>query len=165
MKRLILTLVGKDEECMIEDVANAIANHNGNWTVSKLSHLGGYLAGILQIEIEDSDIPYLTAELAKITTLDIHVQEADETKEPAEQRIQLVISGNDRPGIVKELTTLVKTKGANLVHFESRKQNAVNWDIPLFHAVATIEVPDNVSRDEMVSALESLSPTVVVDIE
>lgn len=165
MKQLVLTLIGKDKAGLVEQLATVISSHNGNWMASNLSHLAGYFAGILQVEVSEQDLPGLTAALDSITDLDIRVQHGLPVDINEQQQLRFVITGNDRPGIVRELSSVIKHKGTNIIHFESSKQSAPNWGVPLFHAVATVELPSGLSRDEVVKALEAIATDIIVDIE
>ena len=165
MKQLVLTLIGKDKAGLVEKLATVISTHNGNWMASNLSHLAGYFAGILQVEVAEQDLPALTAALEQISELDIKIQQGVASTLRTEQQLQFVITGNDRPGIVRELSSVLKHKGSNIIHFESSKQSAPNWGVPLFNAIATVELSAGISRDEVVRALEAIATDIVVDIE
>lgn len=165
MKQLVLTLIGKDKAGLVETLATVVSAHNGNWMASNLSHLAGYFAGILQIEVAEQDLTELTSALEKISDLDIKIQHGIASNLHEQQHLKFVITGNDRPGIVRELSSVIKHKGTNIIHFESNKQSAPNWGVPLFNAVATVELPTGVSRDEVVRALEAIATDIVVDIE
>ena len=163
MKQLVLTVVGQDQSGLVEQVANAVMNHKGSWLASNLSHLAGYFAGIVQIEVPDDQISGLKSQLADIE----HVTVEEETFETLAggEKLNFVITGNDRPGIVHELSTVIKHKGANIIQFTSNQQSAPNWGVPLFNAVATVELPKHMSRDTVIEALESLANDLIVDIE
>lgn len=165
MKQLVLTIIGKDKSGLVETLATVVSTHNGNWMASNLSHLAGYFAGILQLEVAEQDLAALTAALEKITDLDIKIQHGIASSLNEQQHLKFVITGNDRPGIVRELSSVIKHKGTNIIHFESSKQSAPNWGVPLFNATATVELPSSVSRDEVVRALEAIATDIVVDIE
>lgn len=165
MKQLVLTLIGKDKAGLVERLATVVSEHNGNWMASNLSHLAGYFAGILQVEVAEQDLVALTDALQNISELDIKIQHGEETTLNNQQLLKFVITGNDRPGIVRELSSVIKHKGTNIIHFESEKQSAPNWGVPLFNAVATVELPASVSRSEVVNALEAIAADIVVDVE
>lgn len=165
MKQLVLTLIGKDKAGLVERLATVVSEHNGNWMASNLSHLGGYFAGILQVEVAEQDLVALTDALQNISELDIKIQHGEQTTLNNQQFLKFVITGNDRPGIVRELSSVIKHKGTNIIHFESEKQSAPNWGVPLFNAVATVELPASVSRNEVVNALEAIAADIVVDVE
>ncbi|HJS15588.1 MAG TPA: ACT domain-containing protein [Rheinheimera sp.] len=165
MKQLILTVIGQDKAGLVEQLATVIASHQGNWMASNLSHLGGYFAGILQLEVSEEHVFALTTELERMADLDIKIQQGLHSEVHLDKQLQFVITGNDRPGIVRELSSVIKHKGANIIHFESSKQSAPNWGVPLFHAIATVELPVGLNKDEVVKALEAIASDVVVDIE
>ena len=48
----------------------------------------------------------------------------EETKHCEQSQINLVITGNDRPGIVQELSSVIRHKGASIIHFTSKQQSA-----------------------------------------
>ena len=165
MKQLVLTLIGKDKAGLVEQLATLINDHHGNWTASNLSHLGGYFAGILQVEVAPEHAENLTSALATMADLDVKIHHGIDTSVNEHKLLKFVITGNDRPGIVRELSSVIKHKGTNIVHFESSKQSAPNWGSPLFHAIATVELAEGLNKDEVVSALEAIATDVVVDIE
>ncbi|MGI5309020.1 glycine cleavage system protein R [Rheinheimera sp. WS51] len=165
MKQLVLTLIGQDKPGLVDHLATVVNDNNGNWTASNLSHLGGYFAGILQLEVAEQDLPKLTQALEQISDLDIKIQHGIAHTLNEQQHLRFVITGNDRPGIVRELSSVIKHKGTNIIHFESSKQSAPNWGVPLFTAIATVELPNGVSRDEVVKALEAIASDIVVDVE
>ncbi len=165
MKQLILTVIGQDKAGLVEQLATVIASHHGNWMASNLSHLGGYFAGILQLEVPEEHLFALTTELERMSDLDVKIQQGLDSTTNQDKQLQLVITGNDRPGIVRELSSVIKHKGANIIHFESSQQSAPNWGVPLFHAIATVELPAGLNKDEVVKALEAIASDVVVDVE
>lgn len=165
MKQLVLTLIGKDKAGLVEQLATLINDHHGNWTASNLSHLAGYFAGILEVEVADEHLEPLSLALTSMQDLDIKIQQGITTSVNHHKLLKFVITGNDRPGIVRELSSVIKHKGTNIIHFESAKQSAPNWGSPLFHAIATVELPDGLNKDEVVYALEAIATDVVVDVE
>jgi glycine cleavage system regulatory protein len=165
MKQLVLTLIGQDKAGLVEQLATLIAEYHGNWTASNLSHLAGYFAGILQIEVAEEDVAALTTALQQMKDLDIRVHHGVDSRVNEHKLLRFVITGNDRPGIVRELSSVIKHKGTNIIHFESSKQSAPNWGVPLFNAIATVELPDGLNKDEVVHALEDIASDVIVDVE
>lgn len=165
MKQLVLTIIGKDKAGLVEQLSRVINEHKGNWMASNLSHLAGFFAGIVQIEVAEQNLDTLTSALASIKDLDIRVQQGEDSTLDKGQQLRFVITGNDRPGIVRELSTILSHKGANIVAFESSKQSAPNWGSPLFHALATIQLPAGIEREEVTAALEAIATDIVVDLE
>ncbi|OBP16196.1 glycine cleavage system protein R [Rheinheimera sp. SA_1] len=165
MKQLVLTLIGKDKAGLVEQLATIISSHQGNWTASNLSHLAGFFAGILQVEVAAEHAAELSKALESMPGLDIKIHEGITSQVNEHKLLKFVITGNDRPGIVRELSSVIKHKGTNIVHFESSKQSAPNWGVPLFNAIATVELPDGLDKDEVIRALEDIASDVMVDVE
>ncbi|ATC95926.1 glycine cleavage system protein R [Pseudoalteromonas tunicata] len=165
MKQLVLTLIGEDKPGLVEQLSAIILQHNGNWLASNLSHLCGHFAGILQVEVPESHHQDLTNALHSFDQLEIKIEEGSHQAPDTTNHLNFVITGNDRPGIVQELSSIIRHKGASIVHFTSKQQSAPNWGVPLFNAVATVELPKGMDKNEVVLALESLTSDVIVDIE
>jgi glycine cleavage system regulatory protein len=163
MKQLVLTIVGKDQSGLVENVSNVVMDHKGSWLASNLSHLGGYFAGIVQIEVPDEQVASLKTALAAVEHVTVEEDVFDAVQ--SSEEINFVITGNDRPGIVNELSSIIKHKGANITHFTSNQQSAPNWGVPLFNAVATVELPEGMCKDVVIEALEELASDLIVDIE
>ena len=107
MKQLVLTLIGQDKAGLVEQLATLIAEYHGNWTASNLSHLAGYFAGILQVEVAEQHVAALTAALQQMKDLDIRVQHGVDSRVNEQKLLKFVITGNDRPGIVRELSSVI----------------------------------------------------------
>jgi glycine cleavage system regulatory protein len=72
--------------------------------------------------------------------------------------------GNDRPGIVQELTAILSRFNLNILTFDSRCVSAPNWGAQLFKAKVLIGVDEAFELDELRYALEDLADDLVVDI-
>ncbi len=163
MKQLVLTIVDKDKTGLVESISNVVMAHKGNWLASDLVHLGGYFAGIIQVGIPETQLGSLRIEMAKLKGVTIEDDEYTETENT--DQLNFIITGNDRPGIVNELSSIITHKGANIIHFTSKQQSAPNWGVPLFNAVATVELPNTIDKHVVIEALESLASDLIVDVE
>ena len=75
------------------------------------------------------------------------------------------VMGNDKPGIVQELTSILNQFNLNIVSFSSHCESAPNWGSLIFKATAVIAVPASFDQDALQDALEALSNDLVVEIE
>ncbi|WP_404341388.1 glycine cleavage system protein R [Pseudoalteromonas mariniglutinosa] len=166
MKQLVITILGQDRPGLVEDISAAILNHHGNWLTSNLSHLAGHFAGIIEVAVPEQHLQELQDSLYGLPQLEVKIERGNSTlSEGAGQEINFVITGNDRPGIVQELASVIRHKGASITHLNSKQQSAPNWGVPIFSAVATVALPKGMDRDEVVNALESITTDLIVDIE
>ncbi|WP_018692314.1 glycine cleavage system protein R [Algicola sagamiensis] len=165
MKQLILTIVGPDKPGLVDGLSQMVLEHKGNWLKSDLSHLAGQFAGIVQIEIDDNNHEALCHAVEGMVDLDIRVHEGRQEEEKTRSEINFAITGNDRPGIVQELSSVLAQNGANIVHFTSAQQSAPNWGSPMFNAVATVSIPEDVDKETLIESVEALANDLVIDIE
>ncbi|WP_372761960.1 glycine cleavage system protein R [Pseudoalteromonas sp.] len=166
MKQLVITILGQDRPGLVENISSVILANHGNWLSSNLSHLLGHFAGIIQIEVAEEHLQSLQNALNALPKLDVRIETGNTEIEPAErEQLNFVITGNDRPGIVQELASVIRHKGANITHLNSRQQSAPNWGVPIFNAVATVTLPNGMKKDEVIEALESITSDLIVDVE
>lgn len=165
MKKLVLTVIGEDKVGLVEQISQVLLRNNANWLASNLSHLGGYFAGVVEIEVAENHLAELTQDFTTLTELKVELHDEKETVTNESQQLEFVITGNDRQGIVQELSSIITHKGASIVTFTSSRQSAPNWGGGLFHAVAKVSLPAGMNADVIVDALEQLAADIVVDLE
>ncbi|KNC68844.1 glycine cleavage system protein R [Pseudoalteromonas ardens] len=165
MKQLVLTLIGKDQPGLVERVSSTILNHHGNWLTSNLSHFAGQFAGIVQVEVAEEHLQELQNAVLDIPELEVRIANGEQTDGTEPETLNLVITGNDRPGIVQELAAVIRHKGANITHLNSKQQSAPNWGVPIFSAFATVSLPAGMLKDNVVEALEAITSDLIVDVE
>lgn len=165
MKRIVLTVIGEDKLGLVETLSNVLLQHHANWLASNLSHLSGYFAGVVEIEITEEHLAELTQAIKALPDLKIEMHDSVGNELTSEQEIEFIITGNDRTGIVQELSSIITHKGASIIHFTSSRQSAPNWGGGLFHAVARVSLPQGMDADVIADALEELASDIVVDLE
>ncbi|KAF7788716.1 hypothetical protein PRUB_a1762 [Pseudoalteromonas rubra] len=100
-----------------------------------------------------------------IPELEVRIANGEQTDSTEPETLNLVITGNDRPGIVQELAAVIRHKGANITHLNSKQQSAPNWGVPIFSAFATVSLPAGMLKDNVVEALEAITSDLIVDVE
>ena len=165
MKHLVLTIIAEDQNGLVERVSNVVVNHDANWLASNLSILSGYFAGVIEVMVPENKLASLQAELSALDGMQISTHLCDAIDAIKAKEIEFVITGNDRKGIVQELSTVISHKGANIVSFVSSHQTAPNWGGELFHAIAKVSLPQGMDPDTIVTALEEIASDIVVDVE
>lgn len=165
MKQLVLTIIGPDRSGLVDELSSVVLANQGNWLASNLSHLCGHFAGILQIEVAEEHLAALEQAIHDIPDLEVKIEAGEEHIVNTCQQLNFVITSNDRPGIVQELSSVLRHKGASIIHFTSKQQSAPNWGVPLFSAEARVELPAGLNKDDVVEALESITSDLIVDIE
>jgi glycine cleavage system regulatory protein len=165
MASLILTVVGPDRPGLVRALAGAVAARGGSWLESRMARLAGQFAGIVLVEAPDSlaeDLHTLESEGLRIT-----VQSAT-TGAPipsASPRLALEVVGNDRPGIVRDISQVL---AASLVNIEELATHVVSGSFSgetLFRVTAFLRAPDAAAVDAVRAGLEQLGNELMVDIQ
>ena len=168
MKRLVLAVIGEDKTGLVESLSKAVLANQGNWKASSLSHLSGYFAGVVEVEVDNEHLSSLSNAVTTILGLTVKVHQVDlvcndNMSHLSEQQVDLVITGNDRKGIVQELASIISHRGASISQFSSSTTSAPNWGGEIFHAIAKVQLPVGMEVDEVVEALELVASDIMID--
>ena len=77
---------------------------------------------------------------------------------------RLALVGNDRPGIVRDISRVLARSGVNIDELETGTSSAPMTGETLFHASARVRVPPSVSLDALRGELEALAGELMVDL-
>ena len=116
-----MSLIGRDRPGLVESIAAIVAEQGGNWLESRMSRLGGQFAGILRVEAPEDKQPALVKALETLKShgLSIVVQpDATAAASPARLHI-LELVGQDRPGIVRQISGVLASSGLNVEEFDN----------------------------------------------
>ncbi len=164
---LVLTIIADDKPGIVEKLSATIADHGGNWLESRMAQMAGKFAGILRVSIDEDKTNSLVSALASLGTKGIQVKVEDPGAIAAEAgtHLQLSVVGNDRPGIVRELSRALATLGVNVLELTTSCEPAEMSAVPLFRSEALVSVPAGMDTDDISDALEALSDDLMVEIE
>jgi glycine cleavage system regulatory protein len=168
MTDLVLTLIGADRPGLVEAVADVVAQNGGNWLESRMAHLAGKFAGILRIEVPAHKAQAVLAALAELESRGLKVggESASASESTAGGRsLDLELVGLDRPGIVREISQLLATSGANVEELATDRMSAAMSGEMLFVAKARVRLPSNADLANLRAALERLASDLMVEIK
>lgn len=165
MKQLIVTIIGKDKPGLVELISDTVYFNHANWLSSSLSQLGGQFAGIIQIDVADKHFIALRQALSKIEALQIHIVEDHRQTSAPFVAQHLTVTGNDRRGIVKEVTRHLTSLGVNIAKLKTDTHSAPNWGYPIFVAEFQLQTPPEINTEMIQQQLEQLADDLTIDIE
>jgi glycine cleavage system regulatory protein len=162
---LVMTIIGPDRTGLVEAVARAVAGHGGNWLESRMCRLGGEFAGILRIEIPSEKKAQLLDALQKLSGLTVTVH-SGETKISVSnvRQTKMEIIGQDRPGIVHEISAALARAGVNVEEFSSEVVSGAMTGETLFKASARLQLPENCNLGALKTDLEKIAADLLVDV-
>jgi glycine cleavage system regulatory protein len=166
MATLILSVIGSDRPGLTQALASAVLSAGGNWLESHLSRLGGLYVGSVLIELEADRVDSLRAAVREVDAqgLEVRIAPALEGAAAAGEAVHIGLVGQDRPGIVHQVTTLLSGLDANIEALDTRISVEPHSGAPLFHMDARLRLPPTVEAEQVQAALEDISAEIMVDI-
>jgi glycine cleavage system regulatory protein len=162
-----MTVIGRDRPGLVDSVAGLVAEHGGNWLESRMSRLGGHFAGILRVEVPGENELALVAALKKLESLGltvvVHPDQPKPLAAPALQSV-LEIVGQDRPGIVREISHALAGFGVNVEELETECASAAMSGETLFKARARLSIPESCDAAQVRQQLERIAADLIVEI-
>lgn len=167
MNHLVITVFAPDKAGQVERIAQCIAEHGGNWLESRMSRMAGQFAGILRVGVPAEAHDELIAALHGLAPDGIRVLIAESGIEQSctWKPIAMDLVGNDRPGIVRDITRVLTEQGVNLERLVTDVRPAPMSNEPLFHAEAILAVPLTLSLEVLQARLETLANELMVGLE
>jgi glycine cleavage system regulatory protein len=163
---MVLTVIGPDRPGIVELVAATVAAHGGNWEQSRMAHLCGQFAGILHISLPTARVAELHAALCALADRELRVvcQIAKQSEPQPSRGLQLEVTGNDREGIVRDISRALATRGVNVEQLDTSHESAPMTGSALFHAQAVLRLPPNLDLGELRATLESIADDLMIDL-
>jgi glycine cleavage system regulatory protein len=164
---IVLTLIAADQPGIVQRVSGVIREHGGAWRQSSMSRLAGQFAGILLGEVPEDRAEACLAALAALETEGMQViarMGEPDLEVPAGEEYHLELVGNDRPGIMAEITGVLGSHGVNVQGLETLVEGASMAGGDLFRAYASLRLPKGADVTQIEEALEALADDLMVDI-
>ena len=162
---LVMTVIGKDRTGLVESVARLVAENGGNWLESRMCRLGGEFAGILRVHVPAERRAALEQALAKLNDLTIVVRADEAASSPGKPQLaSLEVVGQDRPGIVREITHALAAHGVNVEELATECVSAPMSGEPLFQARAKLFLPADVTVGVLRQSLERAVTGMTVEV-
>ena len=165
---LVFTFLGQDRPGLVERLADIVADHQGNWLESRMTQLAGQFAGIVRVTVAENDVDELSNALSSLNIegLTIHIQPGatDAATRASNKLCKLHILGNDRPGIVREVSRALKQQHINVIEMSSNVTSAAMSGDALFEAHVSAEMPAGCDFDELEDSLDQIAEQLSVDI-
>lgn len=165
---IVLTFIGEDRPGLIQSLSQAVATHGGSWLGSRSARLAGKFAGILHVSVPEDRAEELIDELRTFAERGLSVvveRTAAAAARGRYRRLQLDLVGNDRPGIVHDISRALAERQINVDELQTECVSAPMSGEMLFKATAHLHAPEGVSIDELRDQLENLADELMVDLQ
>ncbi len=175
MPRLVLTVIGDDRPGLVRALAEVVASHDGNWERSQLSELAGKFAGIVVVDVPHAradDLARALRDLDGMLDVTAYPSVADGSDLPkdaqdeahGQRRLVIDLLGNDRPGIVREVSAVLADHDLSIETITTGTREAPMAGGLLFDAHVVVDVPAGADTTRLRADLERLATELLVDI-
>ena len=163
---LIISIMADDRPGLVETLSRIVKEHEGNWLESRMSHLAGKFAGIVQVQVNNKNKSALESALKALKSEGwvIGVEDSSSNEQRNQPCAKLNIVGNDRPGIVKDVSQVLAKLGVNVLELNTQFESAAMTAEALFKTQADIQTPEDLELDDVRDALEDISNDLMVEI-
>lgn len=162
---LILTVLGPDHPGLVKALSEILNQQQGNWTESRMVHLGGQFAGLLQVALPTEQVANLKIALEKLQDRGLKVLIAETSETPAAtETLKIEVLGLDRPGIIHDITTQLASLKVNIEELFTEQRPAPMSGGMLFFAALTLSLPEGIDAEQVQTKLEALSDQLMVDL-
>ena len=164
--QLVLTVLCEDRPGVVEQLAQTITTHHGNWLESRMAQLAGKFAGILQVAVANEHQQELRTALSNLSTsgFKVVIETAAAINKTECREFSFSVVGSDRPGIVREIAQAFAARHINMGELETACSSMPWSGEPLFEATGIIEVPTSVDMNELYDQLDKVADELAVDI-
>ncbi|WP_323791955.1 glycine cleavage system protein R [Nocardioides sp.] len=169
MASLVLSVIGDDRPGLVSTVSRLVEVRGGSWQRSQMARLAGKFAGVALVEVPDGEVALLEEELAGLAVdgLQVRVERAgprDGGGGGDESEVRLHLLGQDRPGIVAEISAALAAHQIGIDELVTDVRDAPMAGGSLFEVEASLSVPAATDLAEVRGALEQLADELMVEL-
>ena len=162
-----MTILAPDRPGLVRSLSALVTEHNGNWLESRMSRLGGQFAGILRVEVPSEKKDALISSLKTLQengmTVVVHPDQSKVWPVPSRLCV-LDIVGQDRPGIVRQLSQALANHSVNVEELSTECASAAMSGETLFKAHAKLNIPESCDRKQLQTELEKIAADLIIEL-
>jgi glycine cleavage system regulatory protein len=160
MIELVLTIIGRDRAGVVASLADVVRFHEGNWKRSELAEIAGTFAGVVVVEVGEDSVDELLTNLFVLREHGLHVT-AQQIEEPTEgpdaDEVRLRLTGDDRPGVVHEISTAISEFGVSISRLGTVTDLPGENGGRQFEITAQLTVPTDADLDVVLDSIGALA--------
>ncbi len=167
MIELVLTIIGRDRAGVVASLADVVRFHDGNWKRSELAEIAGTFAGVVVVEVGDDQVDELLTNLLVLREQGLHVtaqQIEQPTVVPDADELRLRLTGDDRPGVVHEISTAISEQGISISRLRTVTDLPGENGGAQFEITAHLRVPVDADLDAVLDVLAQRAVSLGIEL-
>jgi len=164
---LVVTVIGPDRPGIVSLLSDRAQRFGANWAASRMANLAGEFAGMVHFEVARENAEPLAAALRSLESTGLRVVVAKSEAAPSSsglRGVDLELVGDDRLGIVSNLTRMLAERGISIEHIHTELFRTGADGKPTFKVAARLLVPAAQTIEELQQALGALANEMMFDI-
>ncbi len=165
-QQILVTVVGQDRPGIVKEITEGIVETSANVEESRTASLGGQFVGLFLVSGTRETLNQLLEYLEDCGSENLTVT-VKEIAHPAYQGYlpyALEVAGADHQGIIHGVSEFLAGKGVNIAEIKTSVYNSPVSGTPLFSMTALLQVPPNLSAEDLRQSLTDLGDAQSVDI-
>lgn len=164
---LVVSIVGPDRHGIVSLLADRAQRFGANWAASRMTRLASEFAGTVHFEVPRENVDALAAALRQLESsgLQVVIARSDGATVPDSLRsVELELVGDDRVGIVSNLTRMLAERGIGIesIHTEILRSGVSGKQV--FKIGAHLLAPVSLSIGKLQHELSALAREMMLDI-
>lgn len=166
---LVLTVIAADRPGLVSLLSDTITAGGGNWLDARMASLAGQFAGVLLVGVDAARADALAAALQALPGLRLVVEKSSGAETAAGsaeagETLKLELLGQDRPGIVRDISRVLADHQVSITDFETERTSGSFSGEAMFKARAMLQLPPGLESHTLRQALEALANELMVDL-
>ncbi len=164
---LVVTVIGPDRPGLVSLISDRGQAAGANWAESRMASLAGQFAGIVRFSVPVVQAAALAAGLRELAAsgLKVVIAESDTAVSAGASRIlKLELVGQDRPGIVRDISRLLADVGISIEELHTEVVSGAWSAEQLFEVKALLLAPQSLATAALRRRLETLANELMVDV-
>jgi methionyl-tRNA formyltransferase len=164
---LVATVTGADRPGIVRALSDRAQRHGANWTVSHMARFAGQFAGMVHFEVPRERAQALTESLRALepSGLDVTVTESAGASRPGWRAFDFDFVGDDRVGIVADLTRVLVDRGVSIERLSTETVKADASGKARFKVAAHLLVPSSTDLETIRVELGELARSLTADLQ
>lgn len=162
----ITTIIGEDKPNTIKDIAELTRSLGGEWIKSKVTKIDNQFAAMMKVSIDESDEQSLKDKLAE-SYPELHFSHvpARILKDQETQTVNLTVDCEDRPGLTHDITKVLSDLNLETENMEFHRLPVAPVGGTVYSAKMTVRMPEDMEKDRLTEAIESVSSCTRVNYD
>lgn len=167
MIELVLTIIGRDRAGVVSSLADVVRFHDGDWKRSELAEIAGVFAGVIVVGVGDDRVDELLTNLLILRDQGVHVTAQPiegPTAAPDAEEVRLRFTGDDRPGVVHEISTTLSEAGISISRLGTVTDLPGEGVGKRFEITARLSVPVTTDLDAVLDSIGEVATRLGIEL-